>query len=88
MAPPCPCCLGEGGYDERDLNALLAEHLTDEQLARVPDVGDWLECVECEGTGVVTDERAKDIRAAARASIDQFVARMNQSSLRAANPFL
>lgn len=71
----CPVCFGEGGFDERDCNALLREHLSDAQLALVPHIDDdFVDCGECEGTGVVTDERARDIRAAAVATVDQFIA--------------
>lgn len=79
----CPCCFGDGGYDERDCNALLREHLTEAQLALVPNLDkDWLDCDECEGTGVVTVERAAEIAAWAKASVDQFLAKMKESPTR------
>lgn len=71
----CPVCFGDGQFDERDCNAYLREHLTEAQLALVPNIDqDFIECDECEGTGVVTDERRREIQAWAAASVAQFVA--------------
>jgi DnaJ-class molecular chaperone len=76
--PACPYCQGEGGYDHRDTDAYLAEHLTDAQLANVEGYGQpWTDCDECEATGVVSPERQLEIEAAARASVDQAIAEYN-----------
>lgn len=73
----CPCCLGEGSIDMRDMNATLAEHLTDEELRYVSGIDeDWLHCDECEGTGVVSEGRARELYAAARAAVDQVLAKL------------
>lgn len=79
--PACPTCFGEGGHDFRDLNTYLGEHLTDAQLAAMPDVPDYVECEECEGTGVVSEERAADLAAAARAFMDQVIAKHRNEEL-------
>lgn len=83
----CPVCFGEGGWDERDCNALLKEHLPDHVLAEVPNIDvDWMECPECEGTCRVTERRAKDIHAMAVAAVDQIRARFEEEELRARCP--
>lgn len=77
----CPVCHGEGGFDERNLNAYLEEHLTEEQLALARQgraFEPWLACEECEATGVVSDERAADLMAVARAGVQQFLAALDR----------
>jgi hypothetical protein len=75
--PECPVCLGDGGQDLRNDRALLEEFLPPIALAEIPNLHlDWIECDECEGTGIVSLERELEIAAWARASVDQFVARM------------
>lgn len=73
--PECPSCLGEGGHDFRYLNAHLQDHLTDEELARVPNMDvDWADCTECEGTAVVSEERAAELREEARVAVEKVLA--------------
>jgi hypothetical protein len=73
----CPTCFGEGGFDERNCNAMLREHLPDHVADRIPGINDdWMVCPECDGTRLVTAERALDIHAAAVAAVDQLKARM------------
>lgn len=73
----CPVCFGEGLHDFTDSDAFFFEHLTDEEIARnhVVKLG-IVSCEECEGTGHVSAERAREITAAAVAAIDQVVARL------------
>lgn len=72
----CPICFGEGRFDMRDLDAGLAEHLTDAELALVGREGwmGFLDCDECETTGVVSEGRARDLAAVALAAVDQAIA--------------
>lgn len=86
--PACPKCHGEKGHDYRDLDAFLEEHLTDEQLALVPnrDVK-WAPCDECEGTGVVSEGRRRDLLAAARAHVDQIIAAHAERCCTCPDPF-
>lgn len=82
--PSCPDCFGNGGHDMADMDAYLAEHLPPSILARMIEAaaesgrewGGWLRCEECEGTGVVSEERLKDLVASARAQVDQALARI------------
>lgn len=76
----CLVCHGAGEHDFRDMDAFLEEHLTDEQLAVAKDLsgaywGRILPCPECEGTGVISQERYDDLWAAAVAAVDQVRAR-------------
>lgn len=73
MAKPCPVCLGDGAFDFTDTDAILSEHLPPEVWAQVGPRG-IVECPECEGIRVVTDDRAREIEAWAVASVDQAIA--------------
>lgn len=80
----CPVCFGERGHDPRDTDALLAEHLSDLEIlairgGRKPVA--WIECDECEGTGVVTCRRAAVLAGAAAAAVDQALARLRHEGL-------
>jgi DnaJ-class molecular chaperone len=76
----CLACHGEGWHDFRDSDAAMAEQLTDAEIALVKArsvPGTWMgvvECDECEGTGVISEERHADMMAAARAFVDQVAA--------------
>ena len=70
----CPVCFGEGKIDCRDANAVLREQSTDEEVVRFNLTEDFLHCEECEGTGVVTEERYRDLMAAASAYVQQVLA--------------
>lgn len=70
--PGCPGCLGDGFLDLRDLDASLAEHFPVSVIG--PPVG-IIECEECEGTGVVSEDRARDLHAVAVAAVDQALAK-------------
>jgi hypothetical protein len=77
----CPVCLGEGLHDHRDSDAWFGENFSDEQLAEMRERGfvhpvGVVSCGECEGTGFVSDERARDIRAVAVAYVDQVIAKV------------
>lgn len=69
----CLLCLGEGFHDYRDDNALMAEQLTDSELAVVRQTSAFRQpiqvCMECEGTGVISDERYEEILVSARKAI-------------------
>ena len=71
----CLLCLGEGLHDYRDDNARLAEQLTDDELVAVRQTSAWITpiqpCMECEGTGVISDERYEQMVTAAQAAIVQ-----------------
>ncbi len=78
----CPVCFGEGQHDHTDFDAEIGEQFSDAEIERLRErVGlvhpaGIVECDECEGTGVVSETRAKEIRAAAVASIDQALAKV------------
>lgn len=80
----CPGCHGEGRHDFAADDALLAEHLDDRDLAYAKalarSVGrEWggsVECSVCDGSGLVPDDVAADMRAAAIAYVDQIRARV------------
>ncbi len=84
--PMCLGCLGEGGHDLRDGDALLGEFLPPavvEEIKRLRG-DDWMgfaTCDECDGTGVISDERYRDMMASARATIDQIAARVAEEGL-------
>lgn len=83
----CLACQGDGCHDFADMDAYLEEHLDDEALARAKaqSAAPWrgnVICEECEGTGIVTEERAKDMLACARAAIDQIVAKVAEEEAR------
>jgi hypothetical protein len=77
----CPACMGAGEHDFRDDNAIMREHYTDGQIARMEEMGlvidvEIVQCDECEGTGIVTMARYLDLRAYAVAQVDQVLARV------------
>jgi len=75
----CPACLGDGEHDFTDDDAQMGEHMSPEALALLNSRGLYplgvVQCEECEGTGIVSDDRAADLHAAAVAAVDQIVAR-------------
>lgn len=81
----CPACLGEGQHDFREMNALLGERLSDAQIAHFDlDLQtEFCQCEECDGTGLVTQERADDLAAGARAYMDQIIAKYDDDERRA-----
>lgn len=74
----CPVCFGGGEIDCRDADAAINELLTDAELAALGPAAHAgvLPCDECERTGVVTEERAREIMDAARATVDRVMARL------------
>ena len=82
----CPACLGDGVHDFRDSDAVIGETWTEKEIARALAQGmvyplGVVECDECGGTGLVDDERAKDLAAGARAMVDQIVAKHRDTGL-------
>lgn len=76
----CPACFGEGHHDLRDMDAFLLEHFTEEQIIAAggqPHCG-IVRCEECQGTGVVTESRYRDMMAISVAYIDQVIAMMRE----------
>lgn len=77
---PCPGCLGEGHLDFRDDDALYGERFSDAELAYLRAERNLqhplgiIRCSECEGTGIVTDARWRELNAAAVAAVDQALA--------------
>lgn len=72
----CLACLGEGHQDHRNDDAWWSEHYSDAQLESMRERGlnhplGIVTCEECEGTGVITQERYDDLYAAAVSAIDQ-----------------
>lgn len=79
--PSCPACLGDGQHDHRDDDAFIGETWTDEEIARAKEAGmiypvGIVACYECEGTGVVSEERLRDLHAYSVSVIDQALARI------------
>lgn len=77
----CPVCFGEGEHDHTLSDAWFGEHCSDEQLAYMESRGfvhpvGVVPCGECEGTGVVSGERAAEMRAVATAYVDQIIAKV------------
>ena len=75
--PDCPNCLGEGGHDLRDMNALIQEHVppgVDTYWTCTKE--DWVECDECEGTGVVSEARLVELKGFYAHAFDQMKAKM------------
>lgn len=77
----CPACFGDGAHDLRNEDAWFGEHFSDADLDGMRERGlihpaGIVACSECEGTGIVTVERARDLRAAARAIVAQIAARL------------
>lgn len=75
----CPTCHGEREFDFRDGDAILAEHLPPATLAFAKALsgelwGAVIPCPECDGTGLTTTARARDLQAAAVAAVDQIIA--------------
>lgn len=85
--PECPTCFGEGHHDFREEDAWFSEHYSDAQLAELRahrglqhPLG-IVPCSECEGTGIVSEERRKDLAAASVAAVDQIAARVRDEGL-------
>lgn len=73
--PECPSCMGAGVHDNRDTDAHFTEHFTDAELRAMEFIKLGIsECEECEGTGVVSEERHRDLQAMNRAAMDQVLA--------------
>lgn len=86
--PKCPACLGEGNLDLTDLDAAIGEQFSDAEIERLKDehglvhpVG-VITCDECEGTGVVSEQRALELRAFAVAAVDQIFAEYDAKARR------
>lgn len=78
--PECLACLGDGHHDFREMDAFIGEHTTDAMLISLREAGmthplGIVPCEECEGTGVISHTRYKELWAAAMASVDQVIAR-------------
>lgn len=71
----CPGCFGEGCHDMRDMDAFLLEHFTAEEIGLTDDDKRVVDCVECDGTGVVSDERRAEILAESRAIVERVIAK-------------
>jgi hypothetical protein len=56
------------------MDALLSELLPDHVCP--PALG-IVQCDECEGTGVISEERYRDMMAVSRAYVDQIIAKIN-----------
>lgn len=87
--PECPVCFGEGSHDMRLDDALLSEHCSDEELAAMRQRGmvhpcGIVDCTECEGTGIVSAERALDIRARSLTYVRELVERLEKEEAGAA----
>ena len=76
--PECLMCLGDGLHDFRDDNAALAEQLTDDELAIVRTTSAWVQpiqvCMECEGTGVISQARHDELAEQARVAVTRALA--------------
>lgn len=72
----CPVCFGHGEFDDRDMEAMIEEMYSDSELRELGFVKQVApeECSECEGTGIVTEERLLDLQASGRAFMDQVIA--------------
>jgi DnaJ-class molecular chaperone len=84
--PDCPVCDGEGQVDMRDSDAYISEHWTDREIAVAKARGmihplGIIECEECEGRGVLSVEKLRDLEAYATASIDQALAKLKELGL-------
>lgn len=70
--PECPACFGDGRHDMRDSDAIASEHLPERVLRYLRTRPGWMgfvECAECEGTGVVSPERHAEMRSEAAAYV-------------------
>lgn len=76
----CPVCNGHGNFGDLDIQAMMSEHYSDSELREMgfEMVTEDTECEECEGTGVVTEERWLDLQASARAFMDQVIAQWEE----------
>lgn len=82
----CPVCFGDGSIDHRPFDREIESTWTPEEIRRAEARGmrrfvGVVECETCSGTGEVTDDDAKDIMAAARAAVDQVIARARHIGL-------
>ncbi len=75
--PECLACLGVGHLDFRWDNAHLSEHLPEEEMRAVRQTSAWKqpvqECDECEGTGVISEERHAELTNIAEAAVATFI---------------
>lgn len=84
----CLGCHGDGRHDFADMDAYLEEHLNDAALERAKALSSapwrgYVICDECEGTGVTTEDRRKDMLASALAAVDQIIAKVAEEEARA-----
>ena len=82
----CPICFGEGQIDMRDSDALIGEHLSSEEIAIARTRGfvypvGLVTCQFCAGTGGVTEEQHKNIRAVAAAEAEQTIAKLRERGI-------
>lgn len=73
----CPSCLGERGFDQRYLNAMLKEQLCDDALSHINGLDeDWMPCTDCDSTGTVTERVAREMCARTVWWVDQTLAKL------------
>jgi hypothetical protein len=82
----CPACFGVGEHDFSISDAYIGEHWSDEEIANAKLRGmrypiGVVACMECEGTGVVTKKRRRDMIASAIAEVDQVFAELREFGL-------
>ena len=80
--PDCFVCDGTGIIDWTDDRAMLTEHLEGAELQAFKSSDIYLEpiqqCPECEGTGVVSRSRLREIRRSASDAIRTFMERQRR----------
>lgn len=77
----CLGCLGDGELDLRDMDAVILEHFTREELVAQGFVLDGprvIPCEVCAGTGEIEDDVHADLVAKARAEIEQILAKVHE----------
>lgn len=76
----CPVCFGDGHLDFTEDDAAMVKRFGTAVLLELVRAGRlaWplglVDCSECEGTGVVSADRARDLHAVAVAAVDQALA--------------